>query len=88
MTRSTTAWLTVSIVLSLAVATGAAPTTQPSRETYREFAMKHQGDAAAGKAMFLETQKIACSNCHTTDGKGGKPVRIFSRLATSIAAMI
>jgi putative heme-binding domain-containing protein len=34
--------------------------------------MVHQGDAAAGKALFMEPQKIACANCHTTDGKGGK----------------
>ncbi len=34
--------------------------------------MVHQGNAAAGKALFLEPQKIACSQCHTIDGKGGK----------------
>lgn len=75
MTCSPLSRLAVSVVLSLssiASAAGAVPATQPSRETYRAFAMKHQGDAAAGKALFLETQKIACSQCHTTDGKGGK----------------
>jgi putative heme-binding domain-containing protein len=72
MTRSPTTWLTFSVVLSLAVAAGAVPATQPTRETYRAFALKHQGDAVAGKAMFSETRKVACSNCHTTDGKGGK----------------
>jgi putative heme-binding domain-containing protein len=34
--------------------------------------MIHQGDPAAGKALFLEPQKIACSQCHSLDGKGGK----------------
>ena len=34
--------------------------------------MVHQGDAAAGKALFLNSQKIACALCHTTDGQGGK----------------
>ena len=59
-------------VVPFASADTPAPATQPSREIYRKFAMVHQGDAAAGKALFLEPQKIACSNCHTTDGKGGK----------------
>jgi putative heme-binding domain-containing protein len=61
------------VVLSLATAALAAPATQPaSREKYRIFAMVHQGDAAAGKKLFDEPQKIACTQCHTTDGKGGK----------------
>ena len=34
--------------------------------------MVHQGDAAAGKKLFEEPQKVACAQCHTTDGKGGK----------------
>jgi putative heme-binding domain-containing protein len=34
--------------------------------------MVHQGDAVAGKALFLEREKIACSICHTIDGNGGK----------------
>ena len=49
-----------------------APSTQPSREAYRAYAMVHQGDAAAGKSLFLEAAKTACTLCHTTDGKGGK----------------
>jgi len=48
------------------------PATQPSRETYRKYAMVHQGDAERGKALFLDQQKIVCSQCHTVDGKGGK----------------
>ena len=68
--------LAVSAILALAsVASGAGPTTKPAvppREKYRAFAMVHMGDAAAGKALFQEPQKIACANCHTIDGKGGK----------------
>jgi putative heme-binding domain-containing protein len=75
MTFSSTRRFNVSILLSIASAASGAtpvPATQPSREAYRKFAMIHQGDAAAGRALFLEPGKIACSQCHTTDGKGGK----------------
>jgi putative heme-binding domain-containing protein len=73
MTRFSTASLAVSVLLSLTSIASAAPATQPaSREKYRVFAMIHQGNADAGKALFLEPQKIACAQCHTTDGKGGK----------------
>jgi putative heme-binding domain-containing protein len=64
--------LTALIVLSLVSALQAAPATQPAREAYRVFAMKNQGDAALGAALFQEPGKIGCSLCHTTDGKGGK----------------
>ncbi|HWE04027.1 MAG TPA: PQQ-dependent sugar dehydrogenase [Tepidisphaeraceae bacterium] len=75
MTRFAISRLTISVLLtvaSAACAAGPVPATQPSREAYRIFAMVHQGDPEAGKALFLEPQKIACSQCHTTDGKGGK----------------
>ena len=64
----------LSVIFSAASTLFAAPTptTQPSREAYRAFAMVHQGDAGAGKALFQETSKVACSICHSTDGKGGK----------------
>src|SRR4051812_19665161 len=43
-----------------------------SQAWYRKFAMMNQGDADAGKALFNDAKKLACSNCHTTDGKGGR----------------
>src|SRR6185295_4651781 len=76
MTRIPSRLLTLSIVLFAASTRAPAQTTRPApptpRERYRLYAMVHQGDAEAGKALFNEPQKIACSNCHTTDGKGGK----------------
>jgi len=76
MTRLSIPSLPVSALLcfsSAAFAAGPAPATQPaSREKYRDFAMVHQGDADAGKLLFLDEQKLACTKCHTTDGKGGK----------------
>jgi putative heme-binding domain-containing protein len=63
----------VFVAAPFAHAVAPVPATQPAaREKYRAFAMVHQGDAAAGKALFMEPQKIACSQCHTIDGKGGK----------------
>jgi len=75
MIRIPIACLVVLVLFPLASAASAASpaaATQPSRETYRKFAMVHQGDAAAGKALFLDAQKLACTNCHTTDGTAGK----------------
>ena len=65
-------WFVLLLLAPLARAWGLVAATQPSRETYRKFAMVHQGDAAVGKILFLNAQKTACSLCHTTDGKGGK----------------
>src|SRR5260370_26736980 len=56
-----------------ALAANPPATTQIApRERYRAFAMVHQGDVAAGRALFAEQSKTACTQCHTTDGKGGK----------------
>jgi putative heme-binding domain-containing protein len=34
--------------------------------------MTHQGDAERGKALFNTEQRLACSRCHSVDGKGAK----------------
>jgi len=47
-------------------------TTEESRQRYRAYAMIHQGDAAAGRKLFLDREKLACTLCHATDGKGGR----------------
>src|SRR5579871_242207 len=72
MTLTPPRLLSALILLPATLALAAPPATNESREKYRAFAMVHQGDANAGKLLFNEPQKIACSNCHTTDGKGGK----------------
>jgi putative heme-binding domain-containing protein len=43
-----------------------------SPQEYRRFAMLHEGDVAAGKALFLDTKKLACSTCHSIDGTVAK----------------
>src|SRR5690349_17254301 len=47
----------------------AAPATL---QDYRRFAMLHEGDVAAGKALFLDPKRLACSTCHTIDGTASK----------------
>lgn len=65
--------IAVSALLSAGLIAAAAPTSQPTeRERYQKYAMVHQGDAEAGKRLFQEPGRICCSQCHTTDGKGGK----------------
>jgi putative heme-binding domain-containing protein len=61
-------------VLLIGVA-ASAQTTHPidkSRQRYQAYAMVHQGDAAAGQKLFLDTQRLACTQCHTVEPKGGK----------------
>src|SRR3954470_23949390 len=70
----TAAWVgALAIVLPASFPALAAPAGEPaSREAYRKFAMVNQGDAEAGRRLFNDASKVACSTCHTTDGKGGK----------------
>jgi putative heme-binding domain-containing protein len=44
----------------------------PDLDAYARFALTREGNAAAGGKMFADQQKLACSKCHTVDGKGGK----------------
>src|SRR5436190_2783703 len=46
--------------------------TASSAQQYRRFAMLHEGDAAAGKALFLDAKRLACSTCHSIDGTAAK----------------
>ena len=39
---------------------------------YQRLAMERDGDAVRGKALFEDEQRLACSRCHSVDGKGGK----------------
>ncbi len=34
--------------------------------------MTQEGAPARGKALFFDTRRTACSNCHSVDGQGGK----------------
>src|SRR6266487_6595595 len=62
-------WLLCVCSLLPAIRCFAAPTTKPSIAEYQNYAMMHQGDAERGKSLFLDEQRLACSKCHTVDGK-------------------
>ena len=72
MNRSIKASLCVLILFVCAHFASAAPTPPQLREKYRNYAMVHQGNAEAGKALFEAPGKIACSLCHTTDRSASK----------------
>ncbi|MEA2734477.1 MAG: hypothetical protein QOE14_928 [Humisphaera sp.] len=38
----------------------------------RAFAMSSPGDHAAGRRLFLDEQRLACSRCHSTDGTANR----------------
>src|SRR3954453_10273887 len=66
-------WPLTAVILSLPSL--AAPQTQPTspaKERYESFAMTHGGDASRGRSLFADQKRLACSQCHAVDGKGGK----------------
>jgi putative heme-binding domain-containing protein len=69
----------VGLALTLSVcAPAAVPTKSPSGEAarllrdYRDFAMGHDGNAARGRDLFNNEQRLACSRCHSVDGRSAK----------------
>ena len=49
-----------------------APARTPSLDAYRKYALTHEGDVARGAKLFADEQKLACSKCHSVDGRAGK----------------
>ncbi len=41
-------------------------------DDYRRFALAQEADATRGQALFFDEARLACSKCHTVDGKSGK----------------
>src|SRR4029077_18893713 len=39
---------------------------------YREFALVHDGNAAHGRELFNDEQRVACAKCHSVDGSSSK----------------
>ncbi|MSU62051.1 MAG: c-type cytochrome [Pedosphaera sp.] len=54
----------------------APPTAVPaggfSQEDYRKHALTREGDVARGARLFADEQKLACSKCHSIDGRASK----------------
>ena len=49
-----------------------APAQTPSLEEYRKFALTHEGDVERGAKLFVEETRLACSKCHSVDGRATK----------------
>lgn len=41
-------------------------------EDYHLFAMQHDGDPSQGRKLFADEQRVACSKCHSVDGRSAK----------------
>ncbi|HSV16205.1 MAG TPA: hypothetical protein VLI90_18225, partial [Tepidisphaeraceae bacterium] len=42
------------------------------RNAYRAFALNNTGNAAAGRRLFLDEQRVGCIRCHTIDGSASR----------------
>ena len=51
---------------------GVAQAPGAKLEDYRRYALTHDGDVARGAKLFADEQKLACSKCHSIDGRAGK----------------
>ena len=65
------------ITAALVLTTQAQPDPNANRsstnpEDYRRFALSQQADATRGQTLFFNEAKLACSKCHSVDGKAGK----------------
>src|SRR6266513_5358272 len=63
-------WICMKFLAAVGLLIATQPATKPV--DYSAFAMMHQGDAARGKSLFFEEKRLACSRCHTIDGKSGR----------------
>ena len=41
-------------------------------DALRKYALTHEGDVARGARLFADEQKLACSKCHSVDGRANK----------------
>ena len=51
-----------------------ATAPDPARQLreYRDFAMGHDGNAARGRELFNNEQRLACTKCHSADGSSSR----------------
>src|SRR4051812_25352630 len=43
-----------------------------SKSDYQNSALRSLGDPVRGRELFFNEERLACSRCHSTDGKGAK----------------
>jgi len=66
--------LSLFLVLAAHAAEPQPAPIDPARQVreYRDFAMGHDGNAARGREIFNDEQRVACVKCHSVDGTGSK----------------
>jgi putative heme-binding domain-containing protein len=47
-----------------------AASARSGADELRQFAMRHEGDARRGEALFFEPRGVGCGQCHSADGRG------------------
>ena len=73
------------VVTMALVAVAGASGAAPSKEEYRKFALSHPGDAAQGKRLFNDLNKLACAKCHAVDAKTAKVAPDLSTVGDKFA---
>jgi len=64
--------LSLALVWRTELSSVAQAPASPSLDDYRKYALTHEGDVARGARLFAEEQKLACSKCHSVDGRADK----------------
>lgn len=49
-----------------------APAPSSGLDAIRKYVLTHEGDVARGARLFADEQKLACSKCHSVDGRATK----------------
>jgi putative heme-binding domain-containing protein len=65
-------WLPFAFVWSVELPGVAQAARSPGLDAYRKYATTHEGDVARGARLFADEQKLACSKCHSVDGRASK----------------
>jgi putative heme-binding domain-containing protein len=64
--------LRFSFLLSILPSLATAIAQEHSKSDYQNAALRSLGDPVRGRELFFNEERLACSRCHSTDGKGVK----------------
>lgn len=48
------------------------PAGKSNLDSYRKYALTHEGDVARGASLFADEQRLGCAKCHSVDGGAGR----------------
>ena len=48
------------------------PSGNSNLDSYRKYALTHEGDVTRGASLFADELKLACAKCHSVDGRASK----------------